>query len=60
MFTVQEDIEVKKDTERADEIRAMKKAWEEHDPGRAAKVRSPSVSLIIVYNKKLIEMVPGD
>ena len=40
-FTVlsfQEEIEVKKDTERADEIRAMKKAWEDADPGRAAKV----------------------
>ena len=28
---------MKKDTERADEIRAMKKAWEEAEPGRAAK-----------------------
>ena len=35
---VQEEIEVKKDTERADEIRAMKKAWEDAEPGRAAKV----------------------
>ncbi|XP_041351984.1 androglobin-like isoform X2 [Gigantopelta aegis] len=32
-----EDIEVRKDTERADEIRAMKKAWEDAEPGRAAK-----------------------
>ncbi|GFS08055.1 androglobin-like [Elysia marginata] len=32
-----EEIEVKKDTERADEIRAMKKAWEDAEPGRAAK-----------------------
>ncbi|ELT91375.1 hypothetical protein CAPTEDRAFT_224147 [Capitella teleta] len=32
-----EEIEVKKDTERADEIRAMKKAWEAAEPGRAAK-----------------------
>lgn len=36
---LQEDIEVKKDTERADEIRALKKAWEDAEPGRAAKVR---------------------
>ncbi len=28
---------MKKDTERADEIRAMKKAWEDAEPGRAAK-----------------------
>lgn len=34
---LQEDLEVKKDTERADEIRAMKKAWEDAEPGRAAK-----------------------
>lgn len=29
---------MKKDTERADEIRALKRAWEEAEPGRAAKV----------------------
>ena len=42
LFVIQEDIEVKKDTERADEIRALKKAWEDADPGRAAKVRGSS------------------
>ena len=31
-------LEVKKDTERADEIRAMKQAWEMAEPGRAIKV----------------------
>lgn len=31
-------FEVKKDTERADEIRAMKQAWEMTEPGRAIKV----------------------
>lgn len=31
-------FEVKKDTERADEIRAMKQAWETAEPGRAIKV----------------------
>ena len=31
-------FEVKKDTERADEIRAMKQAWETTEPGRAIKV----------------------
>ena len=35
---IQEEIEIKKDTERADEIRALKKAWEDAEPGRAAKV----------------------
>lgn len=30
-------IEVKKDTDRLEEIRAMKKAWESHEPGRFAK-----------------------
>lgn len=38
MMFFQEDIDIKKDTERADEIRAMKRAWEEAEPGRAAKV----------------------
>ncbi|XP_019065489.1 androglobin isoform X3 [Fukomys damarensis] len=32
-----EFFEVKKDTERADEIRAMKEAWEKSEPGRAVK-----------------------
>lgn len=31
-------IEVKKDTERVDEIRALKQAWETAEPGRAIKV----------------------
>ncbi|KAM5264004.1 androglobin [Ctenodactylus gundi] len=30
-------FEVRKDTERADEIRAMKQAWETNEPGRAVK-----------------------
>lgn len=33
-----EFLEVKRDTERADEIRAMKQAWETAEPGRAIKV----------------------
>ena len=35
--SLQDEIDIKKDTERADEIRAMKKAWEDAEPGRAAK-----------------------
>lgn len=33
-------LEVKKDTQRADEIKAMKQAWESAEPGRAIKVMS--------------------
>lgn len=33
-----EVLEVKKDTQRADEIKAMKQAWESAEPGRAVKV----------------------
>ncbi|XP_077977911.1 androglobin-like isoform X2 [Glandiceps talaboti] len=37
--TPTEEIEIKKDTERQDEIRAMKQAWEAAEPGRAAKAQ---------------------
>lgn len=33
-----ESIDVMKDTERCDQIKAMKKAWELAEPGRHAKV----------------------
>lgn len=33
-----QDIEIKKDDERAKDIKAIKKAWEDAQPGRAAKV----------------------
>ena len=33
-----ECVEVRKDTDRLEEIRAMKQAWETADPGRALKV----------------------
>ena len=38
MIYLQSEIEIKKDTERQDEIKAMKAAWEAAEPGRAAKV----------------------
>ena len=38
LLHAQDEVDVKKDTERADEIRAMKRAWEDAEPGRAAKV----------------------
>ncbi|XP_074663197.1 androglobin-like [Tubulanus polymorphus] len=50
-----EDIEVKKDTERADEIRAMKKAWEDAEPGRAAKALQSRLNYL---NSHMISLVP--
>ncbi|KAH9519394.1 hypothetical protein Btru_075440, partial [Bulinus truncatus] len=41
-----EEIDIKKDTERADEIRAMKKAWEDAEPGRAAKALQSRLTYI--------------
>ena len=32
-------MEIKKDTEREDEIKAIKAAWETVEPGRSGKVR---------------------
>lgn len=43
---VKETIEVKKDTERADAIRAMKLAWEEAEPGRAAKAKQSRLNYL--------------
>ncbi|XP_052244735.1 androglobin-like isoform X7 [Dreissena polymorpha] len=48
-----EDIEVKKDTERADEIRALKKAWEEAEPGRAAKAMQSRLKYLKEHTIKL-------
>ncbi|XP_077206627.1 androglobin isoform X5 [Paroedura picta] len=41
-----EALEVKKDTERADEIKAMKQAWEAAEPGRAVKAFQERVQFI--------------
>ncbi|XP_022081747.1 androglobin-like [Acanthaster planci] len=38
--TPTEEVEIKRDTERQDEIRAMKQAWEAAEPGRAAKAQA--------------------
>ncbi|CAG2214034.1 Androglobin [Mytilus edulis] len=48
-----ENIEVKKDTERADEIRAMKKAWETAQPGRAAKALQSRLKYLSTHTIKL-------
>ncbi|MGH0171138.1 UNVERIFIED_CONTAM: hypothetical protein FKN15_060638 [Acipenser sinensis] len=48
-----EAIEVKKDTERVDEIRALKQAWETAEPGRAIKAMQSRLQYINKYLKKI-------
>ncbi|XP_041108297.1 androglobin isoform X3 [Polyodon spathula] len=48
-----EAIEVKKDTERVDEIRALKQAWETAEPGRAIKAMQSRLQYINKYMKKI-------
>eukprot|EP00074_Homo_sapiens_P076183 XP_011534436.1 androglobin isoform X10 [Homo sapiens] len=45
-------FEVKKDTERADEIRAMKQAWETTEPGRAIKASQARLHYLSGFIKK--------
>ncbi|XP_068925830.1 androglobin [Petaurus breviceps papuanus] len=45
-------LEVKKDTERADEIRAMKQAWESAEPGRSIKAAQARLQFINKFAKK--------
>ncbi|KAM5327023.1 androglobin isoform 4-T4 [Glossophaga mutica] len=45
-------LEVKKDTERADEIRAMKQAWEMAEPGRAIKASQARLHYLSRFIKK--------
>ncbi|XP_053447366.1 androglobin isoform X2 [Nycticebus coucang] len=47
-------LEVKKDTERADEIRAMKQAWETTEPGRATKASQARLR----YLSRFIQKTP--
>ncbi len=37
-FLTKDTIEIKKDTDRIEEIKALKRAWESIEAGRAAKV----------------------
>uniref|UniRef100_A0A803JHE3 Androglobin n=2 Tax=Xenopus tropicalis TaxID=8364 RepID=A0A803JHE3_XENTR len=46
-------VEVKKDTERIDEIRAMKQAWELAEPGRAIKALQSRLRYINNYMQKV-------
>ncbi|XP_074043888.1 androglobin [Macrotis lagotis] len=45
-------LEIKKDTERADEIRAMKQAWESAEPGRSIKAAQARINFINKFAKK--------
>ncbi|CAH7315332.1 Adgb [Phodopus roborovskii] len=45
-------VDVKKDTERADEIRAMKQAWETTEPGRAIKASQARLKYLNQFIKK--------
>ena len=44
---------MKKDTERVDEIRAMKKAWEDAEPGRAAKAMQSRLQYLSTHLVKV-------
>ena len=50
----QGDCEIKKDTERIEQIRAMKQAWERADPGRAERAAARRAAFLAKY------MVPVD
>ena len=54
---------MKKDTERADEIRAIKKAWEDAEPGRAAKALQSRLKYLnshIIKVCKVIQIIQRD
>jgi len=38
LIYLKDAIEIKRDTDRVDKIKALKRAWESHEAGRAAKV----------------------
>jgi len=50
---MQEVIEVKKDKENADAVRALKLAWEEAEPGRAAKAKQSRLSYLSTHAVKV-------
>ncbi|VFV25445.1 Hypothetical predicted protein [Lynx pardinus] len=55
-----DSFELKKDTERADEIRAMKQAWEMTEPGRAIKASQARLHYLSRFIRKIpdAESVP--
>lgn len=46
---MQEVMEMKKDKEHADAVRAIKQAWEEAEPGRAAKAKQSRLSYLSTH-----------
>lgn len=46
-----ESVTVRKDTERRDQIKALKKAWETADPGRAAKALQSRLKFLEQFEK---------
>uniref|UniRef100_A0A8C8RYN9 Androglobin n=1 Tax=Pelusios castaneus TaxID=367368 RepID=A0A8C8RYN9_9SAUR len=55
-----EVLELRKDTERADEIKAMKQAWESAEPGRAVKVTRARPLTVTLYKNFQGWFVSGD
>ena len=53
---MQEVIEVKKDRGRADAMRAMKLAWEEAEPGRAAKAKQSRLNYLSTHVIKVCQL----
>jgi len=54
---MQEVIEVKKDKESADALRAMKLAWEEAEPGRAAKAKQSRLNYLSTHVLKVCRSI---
>lgn len=52
---LQEVVEMKKDSEHTDAVRAMKQAWEEAEPGRAAKAKQSRLNYLSTH----VIQVPG-
>jgi len=51
-------MEVRKDKERADAVRAVKQAWEEADPGRAAKAKQSRLNYLNTHVVKVSIHIP--
>jgi len=50
---------VKKDTDHADAVRAMKLAWEEAEPGRAAKAKQSRLTYLSTHVVQVISVSPS-
>ncbi|XP_066556966.1 androglobin isoform X2 [Amia ocellicauda] len=55
-----DSIDVRKDRERVDEIRAMKQAWETAEPGRSIKAMQSRLQFINKHLQKVNPEVPAD